>query len=81
MPLPAVLRWLLWLAGGALVVLVQGTNDVTMLLTTFLLAGGTLFAVRAGRDSARFWGSLLVLALLAGGVSGSPLETSSVPRR
>jgi len=70
MPLPAVLRWLLWLAGGALVVLVQGTNDVTMLLTTFLLAGGTLFAVRAGRDSARFWGSLLVLALLAGSVSG-----------
>lgn len=68
--LPAVLRWLLWLAGAALVVLLQGTNDVTMLLTTFLLAGGTLFALRAGRDSLRFWGSLLVLALLAGGVSG-----------
>jgi hypothetical protein len=67
--LPRPLRWLLWLAGAALVALLQGTNDVTMLLTTFLLAAGTVLALRGRRDSAAFWVGLLALALLAGGVA------------
>jgi hypothetical protein len=64
------LRSALWIAGAALVMLVQGTNDLTMLLTTFVLGAGALCAFRARRGSVGFWTGLLVVALVAGVVSG-----------
>ena len=75
----SVLRIALWIAGAALVVLLQGTNDVTMLLTTFLLGAGALYAFRARRDSVGFWTGLLAVAVERAPYPGSPPATSREP--
>ena len=65
-----LLRGLLFIAGMVLAALLPGANDVTLLLTLFLLASGTGAAFRARRPTVAFWASLLVVGLLASAVSG-----------
>jgi hypothetical protein len=62
-------RALLWTAAAALVVLIVGANEVSLVLTLLLLAAGTGGALRAGRSTVAFWGGLLGLAVLAAAVS------------
>ena len=65
-----LLQGLLFIAGMVLAALLPGANDVTLLLTLFLLASGTGAAFRARRPTVAFWASLLVVGLLASAVSG-----------
>jgi hypothetical protein len=62
-------RRLIFVVSSLLVAAIIGTNEVSLLLTLTILAGGAFHAIRTRRDSRAFWVALLAIAIGAALVS------------
>jgi len=62
-------RTLLFWVSGLLIVAIVGTNEISLLLTGFLLFCGAGYALWTRRNSRRFWIGLLVIAAIAALIS------------